>query len=78
MEERNINISKSVNFGGLKIQTAIPPIKFNLITYVYGIEVDGSSWEFTYKTHGLWFMILGAILPLIFKTIPFDWKVGLG
>ena len=78
MEEKNINISKNINFGGLKIQTAIPPIKFNLITYVYGIEVDGNNWEFTYKTRAFWFMVLGAILPLIFKTIPFDWKVGLG
>ncbi len=78
METGNISISSSVNFGGLKIQTAFPPIKFNLFTHVYEIETDDRKGVFTYKTHGMWFMILGAILPLIFKTIPFDWKVGLG
>ncbi len=78
MDERNINISKSVNFGGLEIQTAIPPIKFNLVKYSYKIETNEYKWEYTYKTHGMWFMILGAILPLIFKSIPFDWKAGLG
>ncbi len=78
MEKGNINISSSVNFGGLKIQTAFPPIIFNLFTHVYEIETDDGRGVFTYKTHGMWFVILGAILPLIFKTIPFDWKVGLG
>ncbi len=78
MEERKLNINKDVNFGKFTIQTALPPVIFNLVKYSYKIETNEYKWEYTYKTHGMWFMILGAILPLIFKTIPFDWKVGLG
>ncbi len=78
MAERKLNINKDVTFGEFKIQTALPPIIFNLVKYSYKIETNEYKWEYTYKTHGLWFMILGAILPLIFKSIPFDWKVGLG
>lgn len=74
----DVTTSKSFSFGGLKIQTKFPPIVFNLYKEVFEITYYKGTAEFKYKTHGMWFMILGAILPLIFKSIPFSWQAGLG
>ncbi len=78
MEKGYIRTSKSVQIGSMKMQNKFPPIIFNLFYEAYEIETYEGSLEYTYKSHGMWFAILGAILPLIFKSIPFNWLAGLG
>ena len=73
MAEREIIVKHNISVCGIKISNTFPFIDFHFLAEEYTIEED----TYHYKTRTFWFMVAGAILPLIFKSIPFNWAVGI-
>lgn len=65
--------STHTRFCAAKIGIQWPPISFHLIES----DVETNEKKYRYRSHGGWFMVLGALLPLIIPNCPFTWKIGL-
>lgn len=68
-----MHIDKKSSFFAFYAGSKWPFLAFNL--FKQDCHVHGK--EYKYRTHGGWFMILGALLPLIYQQCPWTWSSGL-
>lgn len=68
-----MDIKNKVSVCATYIGTRYPFFSFNFIKQEYII----SNQEYRYCTHGEWFAVICAIIPLIWADCPFSWAFGL-